>query len=209
MYSCIRTTTFLLILERNVQQQLFSPSKEGKNERERPSYEALAHANSGQRCHPSPKRKRAVLSKKKKERKKERKRAAPQQPPNPERARFPAGVPASGIESNGTRRPAAPHPSVARAAAPPHRQRGPRGGRGSPPRRPPRHASGDVPGKRPYNLRGRRAPRAGDAAPTHARVTRLHQTRTPATDACEEAAAPLGPSLRPPATVTSGAAPGL
>ena len=104
----------------------------------------------------------------KKKRKKERKRAAPQQPPNPERARFPAGVPASGIESNGTRRPAGPHPSVARAAAPPHRQRGPRGGRGSPPRRPPRHASGDVPGKRPYNLRGRRAPRAGDAAPTHA-----------------------------------------
>jgi len=37
------------------------------------------------------------------------------------------------------------------------------------PREPTTSASGDVTGKRPYNLRGRRwAPRAGDAAPTHA-----------------------------------------
>jgi hypothetical protein len=54
------------------------------------------------------------------------------------------------------------HPSVARGAAP---TAGPRGGQGNPPRRHPvgRPGSGDVIGKRPYNLRARPGPGTGDS----------------------------------------------
>ena len=127
----------------------------------------------------------------------------------PERARLPVGVPA---RKRRTAHAVRPHPSVARAAAPPHRQRVHAAAAGAHhvglPATPP--ATCPESDRITYGAGGPRAP-ATRHPPTPTdrdRVASL-QTRTPATDACEEAAAPLGPSLRPPATVTSGAAPGL